>query len=29
MDIQSEIKWIQSELNTVKDPTLVEIFVRL
>ncbi len=29
MDIQAEIKWIQSELDTVKDPTLIEIFVKL
>jgi len=29
MDIQAEIKWIQSELSKVKDPTLIEIFVKL
>lgn len=29
MDIHAEIKWIQSELSKVKDPTLIEIFVRL
>ncbi len=29
MDIQAEIKWIQTELNKVNDPTLVEIFVKL
>ncbi|MBK5277330.1 MAG: hypothetical protein JJE09_00555 [Bacteroidia bacterium] len=29
MDIQAEIKWIQSELGKVKDPTLIEIFVKL
>lgn len=29
MDIQAEIKWIQSELNKVKDPMLIEIFVKL
>lgn len=29
MDIQAEIKWIQSELSKVKDPTLIEIFIKL
>jgi len=29
MDIQAEIKWIQSELNKVSDPSLIEIFVKL
>ena len=29
MDIGAEIKWIQSELNNVKDPSLIEIFVKL
>lgn len=29
MDIQAEIKWIQSELAKVKDPTLIEIFLRI
>ena len=29
MDIQAEIKWIQAELGKVKDPTLIEIFVKL
>lgn len=29
MDIQAEIKWIQSELNKVNDPNLIEIFVKL
>ena len=29
MDIQAEIKWIQAELDKVKDPTLIEIFVKL
>ncbi len=29
MDIQAEIKWIQSELSEVNDPTLIEIFVKL
>jgi predicted transcriptional regulator len=29
MDIQAEIKWIQSELSKVKDPTLIEVFVKL
>jgi hypothetical protein len=29
MNIEAEIKWIQSELGKVKDPTLIEIFVRL
>lgn len=29
MDIQAEIKWIQNELNKVKDPDLIEVFKRL
>jgi hypothetical protein len=29
MDIQAEIKWIQAELNKVKDPSLIELFVKL
>ncbi len=29
MDIRADIKWIQSELNSVQDPALIEIFVRL
>lgn len=29
MDIQAEIKWIQSELSKVRDPSLIEIFVKL
>lgn len=29
MDIQAEIKWIQSELDNIKDPTLIELFVKL
>jgi hypothetical protein len=29
MDTEAEIKWIQSELGKVKDPGLIEIFVRL
>jgi len=29
MNIQAEIKWIQAELNELKDPALIEIFVRL
>jgi len=29
MDIQTDIKWIQSELNKVKDPDLIEVFKRL
>jgi hypothetical protein len=29
MDIQAEIKWIQSELGKVRDPSLIEIFVKL
>ncbi|MCF6347013.1 MAG: hypothetical protein L3J20_01775 [Flavobacteriaceae bacterium] len=26
MDLQAELKWIQKELETVKDPTLIEAF---
>lgn len=26
MDLQAELKWIQKELQTVKDPTLIEAF---
>ena len=29
MNLQSEIKWIKTELEKVKDPTLVEIFVKI
>lgn len=29
MDIKAEIEWIQSELNNVKDPSLIEIFVKI
>jgi len=29
MDIQADIKWIQNELNKVKDPDLIEVFKRL
>ena len=29
MDIQAEIKWIQAELNKVRDPSLIELFVKL
>jgi hypothetical protein len=29
MNIQAEIKWIQTELTKVNDPTLIEIFVKL
>lgn len=29
MDLQTDIKWIQSELNKVKDPDLIEVFKRL
>jgi hypothetical protein len=29
MDMQAEIKWIQSELMKVNDPTLIEIFLRI
>ena len=29
MDIQADIKWIQKELNNVKDPDLIEVFKRL
>ena len=29
MNVSAEIKWIQSELDKIKDPALIEIFVRL
>ncbi len=29
MDVQTEIKWIQNELNKVRDPDLIEIIKRL
>lgn len=29
MDIQADIKWIQNELNKVRDPDLIEVFKRL
>ena len=29
MDIQSEIKWIQSEVEKISDPSLIEIIVRV
>jgi hypothetical protein len=29
MDIQAEIKWVQTELGKVNDPGLIEIFVKL
>jgi uncharacterized protein YqeY len=29
MNIEADIKWIQSELNHVKDPELIEVFVKL
>lgn len=29
MDIHSDIKWIQNELNGVKDPELISLFKRL
>jgi len=29
MDVQADIKWIQSELNKVNDPDLIEAFKRL
>lgn len=29
MDMQAEIKWIQTELGKVNDPGLIEIFVKL
>ena len=29
MEIRAEIKWIQSELDKVDDPALIEIFIRL
>lgn len=29
MDLHSDIKWIQNELNRVKDPELIELFKRL
>lgn len=29
MDVQADIKWIQTELNKVNDPDLIEAFKRL
>jgi hypothetical protein len=29
MDIQAEIKWVQTELGKVNDPGLIEIFIKL
>lgn len=29
MNIQAEIKWIQTELGKVNDPSLIEIFIKL
>ena len=29
MNLKAEIQWIQSELNKVTDPSLIEIFVKL
>ncbi|UZO81814.1 hypothetical protein NBT05_04945 [Aquimarina sp. ERC-38] len=29
MDVQADIKWIQNELNDVKDPLLIEAFKNL
>jgi hypothetical protein len=29
MDVQADIKWIQQELNNVKDPMLIEAFKNL
>lgn len=29
MDLQGDIKWIQNELNDVKDPMLIEAFKNL
>lgn len=29
MDLQADIKWIQSELNKVNDPNLIQIFVKI
>lgn len=29
MNLQADIKWIQNELNNVKDPDLIEAFKRL
>ena len=29
MNVNAQIKWIQSELDKIKDPALIEIFVRL
>ena len=29
MDLQADLKWIQKELQDVKDPTLIEVFKSL
>ena len=29
MNLQADIKWIQSELDKLNDPTLIELFVRI
>ena len=29
MDLRADIKWIQEELNDVKDPSLIEVFKQL
>ncbi len=29
MDLQGDIKWIQNELNNVKDPKIIETFKKL
>ncbi len=29
MDVRADIKWIQNELNKVRDPDLIEVFKRL
>jgi len=29
MDMQADIKWIQAELETVKDPSLIDMLKRL
>lgn len=29
MDLQGDIKWIQNELNDVKDPKIIETFKKL
>jgi hypothetical protein len=26
MDLQADLKWIQKELQDVRDPTLIEVF---